>query len=69
MIDKEHLNPEATHQFVNSAFENGVFSEAGTLIDKVLPPMSHFAPDNQRSRKRQTVLAKLNGFFERFLGI
>ncbi|KMK51290.1 DEAD/DEAH box helicase [[Actinobacillus] muris] len=69
IIDKENLNPEATHQFVNSAFENGIFSEAGTLIDKVLPPMSRFTPDNQRSKKRQTVLAKLKSFFERFLGI
>ncbi|WP_418066675.1 type I restriction endonuclease subunit R, EcoR124 family, partial [Rodentibacter caecimuris] len=69
IIDKENLNPEATHQFVNSAFENGVFSEAGTLIDKVLPPMSRFTPDNQRSKKLQTVLDKLKAFFERFFGI
>lgn len=69
IIDNENLNPEATHQFVNNAFENGVFSEVGTLIDKVLPPMSLFTPDNQRSKKRQTVLSKLKGFFERFLGI
>ncbi|QIA76483.1 type I restriction endonuclease subunit R [Rodentibacter caecimuris] len=69
IIDKENLNPEATHQFVNSAFENGIFSEAGTLIDKVLPPMSRFTPDNQRSKKLQTVLDKLKAFFERFFGI
>ncbi|OOF39016.1 DEAD/DEAH box helicase [Rodentibacter rarus] len=69
IIHDENLNPEATQQFVNRAFENGVFSEAGTLIDKVLPPMSRFTPDNQRSKKRQTVLGKLKAFFERFLGI
>lgn len=69
IIDNENLNLEATHQFVNNAFENGVFSEAGTLIDRVLPPMSRFTPDNQRSKKRQAVLDKLRDFFERFFGI
>ncbi|WP_133543436.1 type I restriction endonuclease subunit R, EcoR124 family [Mesocricetibacter intestinalis] len=69
IIADENLNQEATQYFIRTTFENRAFSEAGTLVDKILPPMSRFTPDNQRSQKRQTVLEKLKAFFERFFAI
>jgi type I restriction enzyme R subunit len=41
----------------------------GTAITKVLPPVSRFSPDGERSKKRETVLTKLTNFFEKFFDI
>ena len=47
---------------------DGVVKTTGTDIDKLLPPMSRFGGGN-RAEKKQGVIAKLLGFFERFFGI
>ena len=50
------------------AFRDGAVKTTGTDIDKLLPPMSRFGGGN-RAEKKQGVIAKLLGFFERFFGI
>lgn len=40
-----------------------------TDIDKLMPPVSRFGGGGARAKKKQTVIDKLKGFFERFFGI
>jgi type I restriction enzyme R subunit len=41
----------------------------GTEIDKILPEMSRFSEDANRASKKETVVAKLRAFFEKFIGL
>jgi len=69
IIEEEKLNSEETHQFIKNAFRNGEIPMTGTAITKILPPVSRFNPDGQRTQKRENVLEKLLKFFERFFDI
>lgn len=69
IIKQENLDPEATHKFIQNAFRDGSVSTTGTAITKVLPPVSRFSPSGERTQKRENVLSKLTGFFERFFDI
>jgi len=68
LIESENLKPEETVKFVESSFRDGQVRTTGTDIDKILPPMSRFGGDN-RQLKKQTVIEKLQTFFERYFGI
>ena len=68
IIRDENLKENETHQFMEIAFRDGAVKTTGTDIDKLLPPMSRFGGGN-RAEKKQGVIAKLLGFFERFFGI
>jgi len=70
IITDEGLNPEATRQFIETAFRDGVMQSTGTgiAITKVLPAMSRFAGGGAHSAKKQFVLDKLSAFVDRFLG-
>lgn len=50
------------------AFRDGMVKTTGTDIDKLMPPMSRFG-GGDRAEKKQGVITKLLGFFERFFGI
>lgn len=52
----------------NMDYFRTAMSTTGTVIDKLLPPMSRFGGGN-RAEKKQGVIDKLKGFFERFFGI
>ncbi len=69
IIKSEKLDHDATYTFVRNAFRNGSITTTGTAIAKVLPPVSRFSPDGERTKKRDGVLQKLTGFFERFFDI
>ena len=69
LIAEENLDPEATYKFVENAFRDGAVQSTGTAIAKILPPVSRFSADNERGRKRETVLEKINEFFSRFFDI
>ena len=69
IIESENLNRDETYTFVQNAFRDGNVSTTGTAITKVLPPVSRFSPGGERTKKRQSVLGKLTGFFERFFDI
>ena len=68
IIRDENLKENETRQFMEIAFRDGEVKTTGTDIDKLLPPMSRFGGGN-RAEKKQGVIAKLLGFFERFFGI
>lgn len=69
IIKEENLKPEETRIFVEYAFRDGAIPTTGTAITKILPPVSRFSPDGERSKKRETVIEKLMNFFERFFDI
>lgn len=69
IINSENLNKEETYSFVDNAFRDGYVSKTGTGITKILPPISAFSPDWQRSKKKKTVIEKLTQFFDRFFDI
>ena len=68
IIRDENLKENETRQFMEIAFRDGAVKTTGTDIDKLLPPMSRFGGGN-RAEKKQGIIAKLLGFFERFFGI
>lgn len=69
IITDEGLDPEATRAYIDTAFRNGSLQQSGTAITKILPPMSRFSANGGHSAKKQTVLAKLAAFFQRFVGL
>jgi type I restriction enzyme R subunit len=69
IINEESLDHDETYRFVDNAFRDGSMQSSGTAISKILPPVSRFSEDNSRSRKRETVLGKLNNFFNKFFDI
>ncbi len=69
IITTEDLDRNATYAFIKNAFRDGNVATTGTAISKVLPPVSRFSPTGERTQKRENVLTKLVGFFERFFDI
>ncbi|MCF7819815.1 type I restriction endonuclease subunit R [Candidatus Gracilibacteria bacterium] len=69
IIEKENLNPDETYKFIENAFRDGGIPTVGTRITKILPPVSRFSKDGQRTQKRESVIGKLTKFFERFFDI
>jgi type I restriction enzyme R subunit len=69
IIRDENLDKEETYKFINNAFRDGYVQATGTALTKVLPPVSRFTPSGERTKKRDTVIEKLNAFFNRFWDI
>lgn len=69
IISDEGLDRDATYSFVRNAFRDGEVRSSGTGIVKILPPVSLFGANNERNKKRDTVIDKLTQFFERFFDI
>ena len=69
LIQDEKLREPETRKFLDNAFRDGEIKTTGTEIDKLMPPVSRFGGDGARAKKKQTVINKLKGFFERFWGI
>lgn len=68
IIQDEKLKESETRKFVENAFRDGEIKTTGTDIDKLMPPVSRFGGGN-RAKKKQGVIDKLKGFFEKFFGI
>lgn len=69
IIQEENLNYDETYKFIENSFRDWSVPTTWTSIAKILPPVSRFNPDWQRTQKRETVLEKLIKFFERFFDI
>lgn len=69
IIQDEKLKEPETRKFLENAFRNGEVKTTGTDIDKLMPPVSRFGGGGARAKKKQTVIEKLKGFFDRFFGI
>ncbi|MBG6109064.1 type I restriction endonuclease subunit R [Frigoribacterium sp. CG_9.8] len=69
LIIDEGLDADATREFINRAFRDGVIQTTGVAITKVLPPASRFSPGGGHGEKKQRVLDRFAGFFERYFGL
>ncbi|MDI9348126.1 MAG: type I restriction endonuclease subunit R [Methylacidiphilales bacterium] len=69
LIKKENLNKEETYKFIQNAFIDGRINGSGTVMDKMLPAIDLFADDNQALIKKESILKKLQAFFDRFFGV
>jgi type I restriction enzyme R subunit len=69
IIAEENLDREETYRFVESAFRDGSVQTSGTAITKIMPPVTRFSPDQNRSKKRETVLDRISAFFYKFFDI
>ncbi len=67
LIVEENLPEKETRKFVDGAFRDGVMRTMGTAIDKLVPPTSRFY--GNRDEVKQTIIAKLLRFFEKYFGL
>lgn len=68
IIAQENLKPDETRKYIENSFRDGQIKTTGTDIDKIMPPISRFG-GGDRTKKKQTIIDKLQAFFERFFGI
>lgn len=68
IIQEDRLKPEETIKFIDNSFRDGVLKTTGTDIDKIMPPISRFA-GGDRAVKKQGIIDKLLGFFEKYFDI
>jgi type I restriction enzyme R subunit len=68
IILEEKLKPEETRRFLENAFREGEVKTFGTDIDKIMPPVSRFG-GGKRAEKKQSIIDRLNVFFEKYFGI
>ena len=69
LIQEEQLREPETRKFLENAFRDGEVKTTGTDIDKLMPPVSRFGGGGTRAKKKQTVIEKLQKFFEKFFGL
>ena len=67
IIDAENLKAEETRTFIDNAFRDGAIRTTGTDLDKIMPPLSRFG--GGRAEKKDVIVSKLIGFFERYYGL
>ena len=68
LIQEEKLREPETRKFLENAFRDGEVKTTGTDSDKLMPPVSRFG-GGSRAKKKQTVIEKLQKFFEKFFGL
>ncbi|MDO4887216.1 MAG: type I restriction endonuclease subunit R [Actinomycetaceae bacterium] len=69
IIAEERLRPEETRAFIEIAFRDGHLRTVGMDITGVLPPVSRFTSEGNRSEKKRRVIQRLLVFFDRFHGL
>lgn len=69
IIKSENLNPEATYRFMQDALLSGYIPSTGTDLNSILPPVSRFTPNGERTQKKQIVFEKLVNFLERYFDL
>lgn len=69
IVEEEHLNLEKAQEFMENAFKDGQLYVAGTVLTKILPPISRFSEEGERSKTRSRVIEKFTNFFNKFYDI
>ena len=68
LIKEENLKKEETIRFIENSFRDGIMKTTGTVIDRIMPPVSRVVADS-RTIKKQTIIDKLLAFFEKYFGL
>ena len=69
VIQEEKLKQEETYKFMQRSFQDGGVQEIGTEITTILPPVSRFNKGGDRTAKKNAVIEKLKGFYDKFADI
>jgi|LakMenEpi03Aug12_release.lakeMendotaPanAssembly.Ray.scaffolds.fasta_scaffold18645_6 type I restriction enzyme R subunit len=69
IIAAENLDPAAAQKYVAQAFRDGELQVAGPALTNMLPPKNMFTLDNVHGRQKESVLEKLQAYFDRFFGL
>ena len=69
IIKEENLNLKKAQSFMDDAFRDGQMYTTGTSLAKILPPISRFSKEGERSKKRESVIEKFTEFFNKFYDI
>ena len=69
IIAEEKLKPDETKRFMDNSFRDGTLRTTGTEFDRIMPPVSRFGGGGNRTAKKQSVIARLGKFFEKYLGV
>lgn len=67
LITQDHLKPEETRKFLESAFQSGELKTLGEGIQKIMPPTNPF--DKSSSEKKKGIIERLKAFFEKYIGL
>jgi type I restriction enzyme R subunit len=68
LIAEERLKESETREFIRRALRDGFVKTTGTALDALLPPMKRFGGGDRPERK-QTIVAKLLKYFEKYVGV
>lgn len=66
IVAEAGLDPVKTEAFIAGAFRDGSVPSTGTAVAAILPPMSKFSTGNGYGATKQSVLDRLQAFFDRF---
>lgn len=67
IIKEENLQEQQAKQYLEEAFELGVFRDKGVKIQAFLPKIDIFAPKSQNNdEKIEKIITRLKDFFEKF---
>ncbi len=69
IITQENLNKEETFAFINNSLRNGFIQTHGQDIERILPPMSRFDKNTNRTQRKRDITMRLLEFFDRFFGV
>lgn len=69
VIVEHKLKPEETKEFIENAFRDGVLKTTGTDINKIMPSTSRFGVGGNRTKLKQTIVERLQSFFEKYFGL
>ena len=70
LIEEESLAPQATREFIERAFRDGVLPDSGTDITSLMMKKpSRFAPSSDYAATKWRVIDRLKAYFDRFSGM
>ena len=69
IISEENLKQDKTIAFINNAFRDGELRSTGRGFADIMPPTPMFCEQNTRTKQKEKILARLQLFFEKYLGV
>ncbi len=69
IIKEFNLNKEETFKFMNNSFGQGELKIFGTTINNILPPLSRFSKNQNRTKIKNDVINNLEVIFDRYFNI
>ena len=69
IIEEERLKPALARDFMKESFRKGDIVHSGTSLPDILPPISFFGDNGDRTTQKNKVIFKLQEFFNKYMGI